>query len=145
MRNGRLRGWMLPVVLLLGSGVLGAVRDARAGGDITWARDYASGLKQARQTRRPLLLSFHTPGCGWCAKLDEETFTDPQVVDLSHRYVCVRIDSDIDADACTHYQVLEYPLTILADPQGSPLLRLPGYIPPDRFAPLLRAALKSRD
>ena len=141
----RLKGWGFPALVLLGSGVLGAVRDTRYGGDIVWARDYRSGLELARQAHKPLLLSFRDPGCDWCAKLDAETFTDSDVVTLSHRYVCVLVESDVDSDVVSQYGVMKYPMTLLVDPQGRPLFRLSGYLPPDRLAPVLRAALQASD
>lgn len=143
MRKQSLVGWVLPMVLLLGTGLLGAIRGDRPGGDIPWASDFQTAAALARRTHRPLLLSFHTPGCGWCAKLDAETFTDKRVVALSKRYVCVRLDSDVDAALCVRYVVLDYPTTLLLDPDGRELARLTGFIPPERFAPALTAALNA--
>lgn len=134
---------MLPVILLFGSGLMGALRGAHLGGDVNWAPDYAAALQQARQAHRPLLFSFHSPDCGWCAKMDAETFTDPQVVKLSHDFICVRLDSEIDGVRAAHYQVIAYPTTLLTDEQGRVLVRLTGYTPPDRLAYLLRTALQT--
>ncbi len=128
---------LLLLTLLAGTGVLGAVRDNRYGGDLAWAANYTEGLRLARQTGRPLLLSFHTPGCGWCAKMDGETFTDPQVVQQSQRYVCVRLESDVDAQLVRQYAVEEYPMLLITDPRGVAVAHLPGYVAPDRLAPAL--------
>src|SRR5579871_2047744 len=141
MRKGIVVGWILPVMLLLGVGLLGAIGGDRPGGDIPWATDFQTGAELARRTHRPLLLSFDTPGCDWCAKLDAETFTDSRVVALSRRYVCVRLDSDVDGALCARYGVFDYPATLLLAPKGRELARLSGFIPPERFAPALSAAL----
>src|SRR5689334_9402657 len=102
-KNSKLIGWLPLICALLGAGVLGAIRDSHYGGDITWAGNYQAGLQLARKAHMPLLLCFHAPGCGWCEKLDSETFTDPNVVERSKRYVCVRVESDIDADVVQRY------------------------------------------
>ncbi len=140
-RRLKVRLWL--AALLLGVGLLGALREDRPGGDVTWANSYEAGLALARQSGKPLLFSFHTPGCGWCQKLDAETFTDPTVVDLTRQFVCVRLDSDVDIAAVARYQVMEYPTTLFADARGKELARLTGYLPPDRFAPALRVVLKA--
>jgi thioredoxin-related protein len=135
------KSWMPLFLLLLGTGVLGAMRGSRAGGDILWARSYQAGLRTAQQAHLPLLLNFRSSDCGWCSKMDAETFTDPQVVGLSRRFACVRLDSDMDGAVIARYHVLDYPMTLIAAPDGKELLRIPGYVPPERFAPILRAAL----
>jgi thioredoxin-related protein len=141
MSERRIKRWLLPLALLLGVGVLGAMRENRAGGELAWARNFEAGSKQARQSHKMMLLSFHTPGCGWCEKLDAETFTDPKVVELSRRFVCVRLESDLDGEVAQRYTVFEYPMTIITDPQGRALTQLPGYIPPDRFGAALGVLL----
>ena len=139
MRPGKptrkaLLGWIVPLALLLAVGVLGAVRGGRAGSDIVWLDDYVQALALARQTRRPLLIQFQTPGCVWCAKMDAETFASPDVIDLSRRFVCLRLDDAENAALCAHYGILEYPTTLFADTEGRAVGRLVGYIPPARFA-----------
>ena len=133
-RRRRLTGWIVPLFLMIGVGVLGAMRGARTGGDIVWASSFEAGVKQARESGKPLLISFHTPGCGWCRKLDAETFTDAKVLELSRRYVCVRADSDVDEDVVRRFRVLEYPMTLILSPKGTEIARFPGYVPPALFA-----------
>jgi thioredoxin-related protein len=141
--NRRVRSWIPLLALFLGVGVLGAMRESRAGGDITWANSFAEGSRLAQQTHKPMLLSFHTVGCGWCNKLDAETFCDPKVVELSRQYICVRLDSALDGEVAGRYQVMEYPTLILADPQGKPMMRIPQYIAPEQFAPALSDILNT--
>lgn len=131
----------MPLLLLLGSGVLGAARESHIGGDVVWTTDMASALQQARREHKPLLLEFHTTDCGWCAKMDAETFTDPQVVELTRHFVCVRLESDTDAALAARYSVMDYPMTLLTDPEAHPRLRLPGFLAPREIVPSLRAAL----
>lgn len=140
-RRRMMTGWVVPMLLLVGVGVLGAIRGARAGGDIAWASGFEAGLEQARQSGKPTLLSFHTPGCGWCRKLDAETFTDTKVTELSRQYVCVRVDSDVEDAAVQRYRVMEYPMTVVLKPNGEEVARFAGYVPPDRFAKALELLL----
>jgi thioredoxin-related protein len=132
------------MTLLVGVGVLGALRDNHISTDIAWAPGFAAGQAQARRVHRPMLLSFSTPGCGWCAKMDAETFTDPRVLDLSRRFVCVRLDSTVDDAIAWRYGVIDTPTTVLTDEQGKSLTQFSGYVPPDRFASVLRIVEKNR-
>lgn len=133
---------MVFVAALFGSGVLGVLQGGRAGGDVVWAADYDTALAEARRTKRPLLLSFSAPGCGWCRKMDAETFSDPDVVATAQDFVCVRLDSAVDAEVFRRYTVFGTPETIITDSEGHAKGRLPGYIAPDRFGPALRSLRK---
>lgn len=144
-RRGQVKGWLLLATLFLGAGALGAIRENHIRTDIAWARSFESGLAQARRNREAILLSFHAPDSGWCEKLDAETFTDPQVIELSRRFVCVRVDRETDTAIVARYAVTTFPTTLVLDPLGRVLAQIPGYLPADRFAPLLRAALSAED
>ncbi len=137
----RFRGWFPFLILLFGVGMLGAMRESPAGGDVNWATSYEMGRKNAIRTHRPLLLSFHTPGCGWCEKMDSETFTDPAVVDMMKKFVCIRVDSDMNPGLVSKFKVESYPFTIIVNPDGKPLLQIPDYSPSDQFLPILKAVL----
>jgi thioredoxin-related protein len=143
MRKSRLVGWILPLTLLFGASMLGALRADHPGGDIPWVYDFRAALQRAQRTHRPLLVNFHAPACEWCAKMDAETFTDTKVVALSRRYLCVRLDSEVDGAVCARYGVLDYPTTLLLDSEGKVVTRLSGYTPPERFAPAMSVALQA--
>ena len=140
MRRG-MKGRLLMSGLFLSVGALGAIRESHIRSDVVWAGSFQTGMEQARRSGRALLLSFRAPNCAWCRKLDVETFPDPQVLAQTQRCVCVRLDSEIDAVLAARYRVNAYPTTLLVDAQGKSLARIPGYLPPERFAPLLRTLL----
>jgi thioredoxin-related protein len=137
-RRGQIKGGLLLASLFLGAGALGAIRESHIRTDIAWSRSFEAGMAQARRSREAMLISFQAPDCGWCEKLDAETFTDPLVIDLSRRFICVRVDAEVDTVLLARYAVTAFPTTLVLDPQGQVLARIPGYLPADRFAPLLR-------
>jgi thioredoxin-related protein len=140
-----LLGWVCPLALLVSVGVLGAVRGGRPGGDVAWQADFETAQKQARQSGRPLLIEFHTPGCVWCAKMEAETFADTAVVELSRRFLCLRLDGETETALRDRYHVMEYPTTVFADAEGGFLGKLPGYVPPSRFVPAEQQILNRLD
>ncbi len=140
MRNpDRLRQW-LPIIALFAAVAYLGVRNEDRGGNLAWAKSYTDGLAQASRQHKPLFISFHTPGCAWCAKMDAETFTDPTVVELSRQFVCVRVESDVDPAVVERYRVFAYPTLLFADSGGHELSRIASYVEPSEFAGVLRNA-----
>ena len=135
--NPRLIGWLPLLAVLFGAAVLGAIRENRIVTEPVWVHGYQAGLKLAQRTHRPVLLSFHAPGCSWCAKMDAETFTDPAVVELSRSFVCVIVESEMEKAAVNRYDVTQYPTTLLTDPQGHLLSASVGYVPASELLPAL--------
>lgn len=142
--NTRLLGWLPLLGVLFGVGLLGAIRENRIVTEPTWIHGYEAGLRLAQRSHRPLLLSFHTPGCGWCAKMDAETFTDPRVVELSRNFVCVIVESETDPATVRRYKVTDFPTTLLTDPQGHLLSSTAGFVPASELLPALRQTEKHR-
>ena len=56
-----------------------AEADKKAARSIRWRESYAKALEESRSTTRPLLIDFEADWCGWCKKLDRETFEHPGI------------------------------------------------------------------
>jgi len=69
---------------------LSGVAPAKDG--ITWLRDEAFGLAQAKSQQKPLMMDFSAEWCTACKQMDRETFSDPRVIRMSKQFVCVKID-----------------------------------------------------
>ena len=91
--------------VLVGLAVLGAA-PARAGGDwndtqIKW-RKYEEGLGAAKTEKKPICLIFYTEWCPHCANYSL-VFHDPKVVDMTKRFVMIRLDKDKETDLSKKY------------------------------------------
>lgn len=142
--KSRLHGMFLPMALLLGSGALGALRGATLGAQVSWQPTFRSASALAARSSKPMLLLFHAPDCGWCDKLEAETLSDSGVLSLTRKFVCVRIDSEVDAPLCYRFAVDEFPTTVVTDSRGRSLLRIAGFVPPAQYVQLLRSALDGK-
>jgi thiol:disulfide interchange protein DsbD len=48
----------------------------------------------AEEQNKPVMIDFGADQCGACKKLDEETFTDGRVIELSKNFVCIKVNTD---------------------------------------------------
>lgn len=141
-RPKRLPGWVTPALILFGAGAMGAMHSPRPGGNVQWQENYTQAVKQAARLREPILLSFTTPGCNFCAKMDAETYTNHSTTSLLGRCVSIRLDSDMDASQNLKMGIMEYPTTIVETSSGVQLARFEGYVSSAQLDPVLKEALK---
>jgi thioredoxin-related protein len=83
-----------------------------------------------------------TTWCGWCKKLAEENFNDPEVKKLlEENFVCVIVDGDTEKETAKKFGVRGFPHIIFQSQQGDVLEECKGYRPVDKFKPLVEQAL----
>lgn len=120
-------------------GLLAAVFTAfalscRADG-IKWAPSFSDAMRTARSTNKLVMVDFYTDWCGWCKKLDADTYTDPTVVRLSTRFVPVKVNAEKEGVAVARkYNVQGYPTIMFLEADGSIAAKIGGYLPPQQFA-----------
>jgi thiol-disulfide isomerase/thioredoxin len=59
-------------------------------------------------------------------KMLESTFRDPDVVEMSDRFTCVKIYAETNEDLCKEFRIKGYPTIQFMSPQGVLLKRLSG-------------------
>ncbi|MCF8241518.1 MAG: DUF255 domain-containing protein [Melioribacteraceae bacterium] len=56
---------------------------------------YSEGAAKAKAENKLLLVDFYTDWCGWCKKMDANTYTDKSVIDfLNKNFVAVKINPE---------------------------------------------------
>lgn len=48
--------------------------------DINWAKDYHTGIKQAKKQNKPVMFIFSNQHCKWCNVLENTTFKNEKVI-----------------------------------------------------------------
>lgn len=132
-RRASTRGALL---FLVGGATLlfGATKPARAE-SIRWASSFEAALREAKATRRPLMVDFYTDWCGWCKKLDAETYTDARVVAQARSFVSVKVNAEREgAQLARQYRVSSYPNIVFMNENGLVIDRFAGYLPGEGFA-----------
>ena len=109
---------------------------------VSWIYNLNSGLSKAKKEGKPVMIDFYTNWCGWCKKLDKDTYEDKTVLDLSKKFICVKLDGDKNQQFVSQYNVSGYPAIIFLDSNGKVVDRVPGYQGPGDFARTMNGVLR---
>jgi thioredoxin-related protein len=108
---------------------------------VAWT-GWDKGLEQAARTGRPIVVDFYTDWCGWCKRMDRETYSQSEVrAYLGRRYVAVKLNPETSREnraVANRFRVSGYPTTVFLRSNGEHLVTVPGYVPSERFHTLLR-------
>jgi thioredoxin-related protein len=109
---------------------------------INWHNDMAKAQVEARQSGKPVMADFYTDWCGWCKKLDRDTYSDKDVSALADQFISVKIDGDRNRPLASKFGVRGYPTIIFLNFEGSIDDVVSGYLPPREFLKVMTAVLK---
>lgn len=133
---------ILLVVVIIAAGVIYAQRPTTPENTVVvWQYDLTQASEIARKENKPLMIDFYTDWCHWCKTLDENTYTDKEVIKLANKFVCVKIDADKHRDLVSSYGVTGYPHIIFLNSNLQEVTRVRGYKDPQRFLVEMQDAL----
>ncbi|MDH7498957.1 MAG: thioredoxin fold domain-containing protein [candidate division NC10 bacterium] len=157
MNDSRRLGWSwirmgaLSMAVAMGLFLAGspACAASKTTGGVKWY-GYEEGMREARESHRPVLLHFYTDWCPWCKKMERDTFSHPQIQEaLNQGFVSIRINPESKekirvegrevkaADLARKFEVRGFPTTIFLESDGSPIGPVPGYIDSDSMRKIL--------
>lgn len=118
-------------------------------GTLRW-RSFDEGIAEATSTNKKVLIDVFTTWCGWCKRMDMQTYTDKAVVDyLEKRYVVVKIDAEsertlsykgsryTERELAAAFGIDGYPSTLFLRSDGEPITIYPGFADPQHFIDVL--------
>lgn len=113
-----------------------------AGEQIAWS-DFERGTQFAREKNLPMMIDFVASWCIWCKKMAEEVYPAPEVVRLSQKFVCIRVDADREEALVQHYKVDGYPTIVFTNSMGEEVHRITGYVSANEFIAQMKATLET--
>lgn len=113
---------------LTNGGMLGAATGGPvpARESIEYVESLPAAQTRAAAEGRPVLVVCRASWCRWSAEIAQGPLTDPGIVVLSRRFVCVMLDADRHADACRQLGVAAFPTVIVLAADGSEQIRTVG-------------------
>ena len=95
---------------------------------IKWSRDINQAIAQAKQLNKPLLLKVSTDWCGYCKKMERETFSDASIIaKVSESFIPVYVDGDKQKALVQQLGVRSYPTTVIVSPTQQVLANITGF------------------
>ena len=110
---------------------------AKGQAGIVWASDFESALEEAQIDGKLVMVDFFTDWCGWCRRLDSDTYSDSEVGAHARRLVCVKVNAERRTEIARRYGVRAYPTIAFLRPDGSLVDVVRGYLPPRQFVPVM--------
>lgn len=113
------------------------------GAVITW-HSYEEGMAIATEQEKPVMVDVYANWCKWCKELDKVIYTDPDVIKLSDRFVCVKINMDKEHALARKYNPQGgVPAVVFLGSDGTVVHSLGGYPRggPDAFVQEMMVAL----
>jgi thioredoxin-related protein len=116
--------------------------------------EFPQDVKEAAQERKRLMLYFWQDGCPACRRMKETTLADRAIVDQTRRHfvaVALNVNGERELqwtdgrtmrekDLARALNIRGTPTLLFLDEKGSVVLRLVGYVPPERFLAALAEA-----
>src|SRR5258708_5982183 len=109
---------------------------ASANEAIQWQTSFKAAMNKARSGNKLVMVDFYTDWCGYCKKLDRETYTNTRVIQLAAQVVPLKINAEKDEgpEAARKYSVHVFPTILFINSKGGVEGKLVGYVPPQVFS-----------
>jgi thioredoxin-related protein len=124
-------------------------KTAATGTSINWM-GYTEGMQKAKETGKPLIVDYYTTWCKYCKLMDEQTYSDPEVIALvNNNFIAIKVNAEgtaevvdngkkmTERDLAASNKISGYPTIWFFDEKGAPIAPLPGYSAPADFKPVL--------
>ncbi|MFH1311642.1 MAG: thioredoxin domain-containing protein [Candidatus Eisenbacteria bacterium] len=131
---------LLVAVLILGS----CTKETEEVGDgVKWLASYDEAIRIAENKDVPIMIDFYADWCGWCKRLDKDTYVDADVMLKAKKFISLKIDADVETDLASKYKVQGLPTILFIDHKGEEIHRVVGYRRPVQFLDEMDLALRA--
>jgi thioredoxin-related protein len=113
---------------------------------MNWETSYDTALEKAKKGKKLVTVDVCTDWCGWCKKLDRDTYSDKTVQEtLMKNFVTVKTnpeESKRNGELAKQFGTRGCPHIVFLDDSGKKFGEISGYRPAGQFQKSLDALLK---
>lgn len=129
-------------VVLFALGVYGVIPQKEH--NLEWQK-YTETEFQAAVGKKPVIIDFYADWCIPCKELDKMTFSNEQVITEGKRFAAFKGDLTKSASPEVEavkkkFNIIGVPTVIILDAQGKEVTRVTGFMPAEKFLPLMQQA-----
>ena len=108
-----------------------------------WQKFSDAKYEASIKNNERMIIDFYADWCIPCKELDGITFSDPKVVDKSHRFTAYKVDmtqtlSDETEKIRNKFNIVGMPTVLLINSKGEEIERLTGFVNAEDFLRLLK-------
>ncbi|MBK8553780.1 MAG: thioredoxin family protein [Ignavibacteria bacterium] len=89
-----------------------------------------------KSENKPVMIDFYADWCAQCKELDEYTYTDPGIIELSKSFNTIKVDlTKENEDITNKFNIKGLPVVVFLSPGGEEYkdLRVTGFLKPEEF------------
>lgn len=139
------------LALICSAGYAQTASDQRVAPAPAW-QPFEEAVAAAAAQDKMVLVDIYAVWCGWCQKLQDEVYTDPDILSyLDEHFEVTRLDIEATDDTVRYKDhtvssselavglgAQATPTTVFLDANGDYVTRLPGYVDAEGFMHVLR-------
>lgn len=101
---------------------------------ISWVGNWNTALEEAKKSNKLMMVSFYTKWDQYGKALDQRTYTNPDVIAASKKFVPIRLDVETNGAAqAKQFKVKYYPTILFIDKNQKVVGTIDGFETPDEF------------
>ncbi len=139
LTSGNLTGWTKSGART--QTATGGIKIASSEHKLVWKHVLQDGVNLAKKGHKFVLIDLYTDWCGWCKRLDRDTYSDSSVAALLNKdFVCVKLDAEDGGEGqafAKQHKVRGYPCIIVLGFNGKVRTTSYGYKNVQDFTELL--------
>ncbi len=137
------------VMVALLTSVLVANGFGGEGSPSAW-KSFNDGMTEAKRSNKKILVDVYTDWCGWCKKMDAQTYNDANVAKyLADQYVLVKLNAEsekklsykgkeyTERELAGAFGITGYPSTLFLKADGEAITLYPGFADAKNFRVIL--------
>jgi TolA-binding protein len=115
------------------------------GETVTWESNLDAAVEKAKESGKVIMVYFYIQGSDMCNAFEQYCINQPDVVELSKNFLCLKVEKNKEADVAKHFSITSAPHTLFISAEQRMLGRIKGYLEPKPFAKKVKEIYESVD